>query len=149
MFADDTSLLISGNNIHTLQNTVNKELEKVANWLDANKLSLNINKTNYIAFRSHNTYADHNDMKIMLREQTVNKVNETKFLGITIDQFVSFKSHISNISNKLSKTIGILLKCRDVLNNSTLIQLYYSLAHPYISYCNIVWACSYQPTYLD
>ena len=144
MFADDTSLLISGKDEYILQNTVNNELKKVANWLDANKLSLNINKTNFITFKSRNKKINYDNLNIMIKQTPIFRVNETKFLGITIDQFVTFKTHILNISNKLSKTIGILYKCRDVITKSSLIQLYYAIAHPYLSYCNLVWACNYE-----
>ena len=144
MFADDTSLLISGKDPVMLQNIINQELDKVANWLYANKLSLNIEKTNFIIFKSRNKHIDYDNLNIMLKQTPIHRVNETKFLGITIDHFVTFKRHIANIANKLSKAIGILFKCRDMIDQSSLMQLYYTIAHPYLSYCNIIWACNYE-----
>ena len=50
--ADDTSIYIDSDDLITLQKTVNKELQKVKKWLDANRLALNISKTNYVIFHS-------------------------------------------------------------------------------------------------
>ena len=52
MFADDTNLFFSENCYERVFQVANAELKSVDNWLTANKLSLNINKTNHIVFRT-------------------------------------------------------------------------------------------------
>ena len=58
MYADDTNLFYSNNDIETLFSTVNMELEKISEWFKANKLSLNIKKTNYTLFHKNSTKDD-------------------------------------------------------------------------------------------
>ena len=64
LFADDTNLFISGHDIETLFNKVNEDLEKIQEWLCANKLSLNVMKTHYMVFTSRNKSVSDIDIRI-------------------------------------------------------------------------------------
>jgi hypothetical protein len=66
-------------------------------------------------------------------------VETTKFLGLLLDDSLSWKPHITYISQKVAKSIGILSMARKVLDRKTLIQLYYSFIYPYLNYCNLSW----------
>jgi hypothetical protein len=66
-----------------------------------------------------------------------------KFLGIFINENISWKHHIDHVCNKISKSIGINSRSRFVLSTRTKLSLYYTLIYPYISYCNIVWSSTY------
>ena len=63
---------------------------------------------------------------------------------MVIDEHLSWKYHISNVANKISKSIGIIYKASFFLPKSSLRTLYYSLIYPHLIYCNIVWASSYK-----
>ena len=65
------------------------------------------------------------------------------FLGITLESALKFARHISNVCNKISKTIGILYKIRPYVNIDNMKNLYYTLIYPYLIYCNIIWAGTY------
>ena len=67
-------------------------------------------------------------------------LSQTKFLGVFIDENLSWKQHIEIMSSKISKSIGILYKSRDVLSKQCLKQLYFSFIHSYVNYANIAWA---------
>ena len=69
----------------------------------------------------------------------IDKVNFTKFLGVYIDDKLNWKKHISYISGKVSRGIGIIVKARKLLPLTTLKTLYYSFIYPYFTYCNHVW----------
>ena len=69
----------------------------------------------------------------------------TKYLGVIIDSNLSWK-HIHKISKKVARGIGILSKVRHYLNINILIQLYYSLIYPYLTYGLVVWANTYMTT---
>ena len=113
---------------------MNDQLAKVLQWLNCNKLSLNIKKSQYIVFRSIKNYPNEiNTVKI--NNQTLNKVKSTKFLGVIIDEFLNWAEHINTVKTKISRGIGILCKARRVLKTSTLVTLYYSFVYPYINYC--------------
>lgn len=70
-----------------------------------------------------------------------------RFLGVLIDDKLCWKLHISKISSKIARNIGILSKMRYCLNRKTTLMLYDSLIYPYINYCNIIWASTH-PTKL-
>ena len=115
LFADDTTLLIEGSNIHDIITTLNNELNSLNVWLGANKLSINVSKTHYmVCHRARRKDNNHNN--IFLNNYILTKVNYTKLLGIILDNKLNWINHISYIKNKIAKGIGILLKARKVLN---------------------------------
>ena len=68
----------------------------------------------------------------------------TKFLGVYIDENVTWKHHIDYVSNKVSKNIGILYKARELLDQISLRQLYFAFVHSYLNYTNIAWASTHK-----
>ena len=74
--------------------------------------------------------------------------NCTKFLGVIIDKFLDFNDHIQHIKGKISRSIGILLKCRRVFDKKTLLTLYNSFLYPHLNYCISVWGNTYS-SYLE
>ena len=147
LFADDTSAFISGKDINTLINVLNGELSKITEWIKANMLSINISKTNYILFRTKNKRCTITD-NITFGDQIIERVTSTRFLGVIINESLSWAEHITHISKKISKGIGIISKARKLLNFSTCLKLYYSFIYPYLTYCVEVWGGTY-PTVLD
>ena len=140
LFADDTNLFYSHKNLNTLTASLNSELSKVANCFKCNELSLNINKTCCMHFSNTNT---HNvqllTSPILIDGLPLTIQDSTKFLGVTIDSKLTWDNHIHNISNSISKAIGILYKLKHILNEKILFMLYNTLILPHINYCNIVW----------
>ena len=67
-----------------------------------------------------------------------------QFLGVILDEKLSWKPHISHITNKISKSVGIIRKSSFYLPKSSLRTLYYAMVYPYLHYCNIVWASNYK-----
>ena len=144
LFADDTNLLYSNKDLKDLETVVNEELIKVGDWLDANKLSLNTSKSNFVIFHPYQHKPDctiqleiyNNDLKesVPLEQQTF-----VKYLGILIDNNLSWKYHIDYISSKVSKGIGMIARLRHLVPFATLLNIYRSLIEPYISYGLIAW----------
>ena len=122
LFADDTTVLIEGHEYPKLIETLNEELCKVDKWLQANKLTLNIRKTHYML--SHRVRLKREHLNIYIRGETIFKVNSTKFLRVIIDDKLKWTAHIQYIKNKLSKSIGIMNKCRNYFDKETMRNLY-------------------------
>ena len=80
MFADDTNIFVSGHNLETVTQIANSELKKISSWFSANLLSLNVKKTNYILFGNKKL----SDVLILINNQKLVRVHETKFLGVII-----------------------------------------------------------------
>jgi hypothetical protein len=141
LFADDTNIFLSHPNLDTLTNMFNTELNKVSDWFKANKLSLNVSKTNYIHFSSTKKKKIHpSKIKIKIDNTEIKSVDNTKFLGVVIDNKLNWKTHITKITNQISKGIGILRRLKHTLPKHILFSLYNTLILPYISYSNIAWA---------
>ena len=145
-FADDTNLFLSHQDSNTLYNTMNQELKKITTWLSTNKLSLNVNKTHFMIFKTKNrTFCQ--QMSITIDGQQIEQVKYTKFLGLLIDEELSWKYHINHVAMKISKLTGIIAKARHYLPLKTLQNIYYTMIYPYLIYCNAVWTNTY-PTRL-
>ena len=87
-------------------------------------------------------------MNLRLSGNELQRVEESKFLGIIIDQHLTWKNHIDYITKKIIRTTGLLCRIRFYVNQTHLKMLYNSLIYPYLHYGNIVWANNY-PTRLD
>ena len=147
LFADDTNIFLEGKNPNVITQRMNEELSKVIEWINANKLSLNVSKTNYMIFHSKGKSVS-SDTNISICNTLIERVYSCKFLGITLDSTLTWNNHIQVIKNKISKGIGILRKAGGILNASTLETLYYSFVYPYLTYGVEVWG-SASDCYID
>jgi hypothetical protein len=138
LFADDTNLLIHDNNLRNLVTTANNEIQKISDWLKVNKLSLNVKKTHFILFHfRQKKITDQVTLKIDNTE--IERATSTKFLGVIIQENLSWSNHISTIITKINKNTGILRALQYKLPTGTLLTLYNTLIYPYLQYCNIAW----------
>ena len=148
LFADDTNLFYSHDNVSSLMSLINSELSMLSEWFQANKLSVNISKTNYILFLNQDKKKQIFDFNLKINDKEINRVNEVCFLGVILDENLSWKAHISHIAHKISKSIGIIYRSSFYLFKSALRMLYYALVYPYLQYCVTVWSSTY-PTNLN
>ena len=70
----------------------------------------------------------------------IGKIKKTKFLGVIINSSLIWHDHIKILCNKISKSIGIMLRVKNDVDANVLKMLYHSLIQPYFQYCNIIWA---------
>ena len=129
LFADDTNKYYEVESLHHLQNVVNKELKKVKIWLDVNKLSLNIDKTNFIIFKSPQNSAPET-VSIKIGNLPIKQTCYVKFLGVLLHKNLSWKYHLTELSKKLARICGMFFKVRHFLPISVLVCLYNSLFSP-------------------
>lgn len=142
IFADDTNLLASHNDPLELISIANIELKTISTWLNANKLSLNVNKTTCMHFRNRYDTRTHAYNNINIDDVPIKEVLKTTFLGVILDQSLTWKHHNTYVTNIVSKYTGILFRLKHTLSRQILFSLYTSLVLPHIQYCNIIWADS-------
>ena len=104
-------------------------------------MSLNVNKTHYILFTEKRK--DIPCISINIDGQPIDEFGFTRFLSVHIDNQLTWKKHISYISGKLSRGIGVIVRARRVLNSVALLTLYYSFIYNFFTYCNHVWGSAY------
>ena len=138
------TVLYSSKNTEQLDSILNHELEKVSQWLIANKLSINIKKTKYIIFRSRQKSLNHPNLMIRINNELIERKQSIKFLGVIFDENLSWKEHIKTIASKISRTIGVISKSKFYVSQTSLFKLYHSLVYPYLYYGNIIWGSTYK-----
>ncbi|XP_065681553.1 uncharacterized protein LOC136095202 [Hydra vulgaris] len=142
MFADDTNLFLTNSDIKNLYADMNIELIKVNNWFRANKLSLNSEKTKYILF--HKKAQEENlPLKLpdlILNDNLIKKQASIRFLGVLVDEKLSWLPQIRYIQSKISNIIGMMYRVRSYINKQSLKLIFFGLIHCFISYANISWA---------
>ena len=147
-FADDTTASYSSNDMYNLFNYMNTELEAMNHWFIANKLCLNVKKTKYIIFRPNNAHSIPQDLEIKINGQSVERIgnnttNKTfKFLGIHIDENITWKSHINYICSKISHSNYVINKVKNILPKPCLLTLYQSIVQCHINYGIHLWGSS-------
>ena len=121
---------------------MNEELFKLGEWFKANKLSLNLSKTKWTLFHPHDKKRFIPEIlpQIIIDKTLIQRDKVTKFLGVYVDENLTWKAHIECIDNKISKSIGILYRSRHILNKHQLKLIYFSFIHSYLTYTNIAWA---------
>jgi len=137
-FADDTTAFHSGSDLQMLARETNVDLIKLRNWLHSNRLSLNISKTSFMLFVDKKV-----DVPLIhIDGVAIERTREARFLGVLVDDRLTFSGHTSQLARKISQTIGILNRNSSLLPIRVKANLYYALIFSRISYGIIAWGCS-------
>ena len=118
--------------------TINRELQNVYVWLAANKLSLNITKTKYLVFHSQKKSLSSLPL-LKINNTLIEKVSSFNYLGVMLNENLTWNTHIDKISSKVSKYNGLLNKLKHYLASNVLKTLYESLILPHINYALLDW----------
>ena len=139
LFADDTTLYASHKNIKYLNYMLQTDLNTLDLWFRANKLSLNILKTNTMTIKPKPNGSPLKN-KLKLNNKTLPIVEHTKFLGVTIDNKLSWTPHINSIISKISVNKNLLAKARHLLPPKVKKYIYYAHIHSHLNYANTIWS---------
>ena len=143
-FADDTNLLYLGKSIKKLNKLVNIDLKSLVNWSNANKISLNVKKTEMIIFKSKRK--KFNDIvKLKLGGKRIFPTASVKYFGVKIVQDLTWQHHINDLSVKLNRANALLFKFRKFVNDKILRSIYFAIFESNLNYCSLVWAQNIMP----
>jgi len=165
LFADDTTLLYSHENLQTLEKIVNEELWKVNNYFRYHKMALHSKKTKFILY-SQNIQVRNSDINIFInnsnninlylenpndqllakleRVKSEDKIPAIRFLGVFFDPNLNFNYHIQILTSKLAKTLYIMRNSKNFITKRSLRLIYFSLFHSHLIYCLPIWSCTSQ-----
>ena len=165
LFADDTCLLASGHNIKDLILLCNTELQKIANWFSANQIAINVSKCKYILFHNKGKAINLDGSEILSNLNERNRENKPenifplarvsnsspcsenltyKYLGILLDENLSFNAHTEYICKKLAKSLFCLRRAKNNLSEKGLLNLYHAFFHAHLLYCANIIGCTSQ-----
>lgn len=159
-YADDTALLFYGDTWDSVRSNAERELSKIANWLDSNLLTLNAKKTNYICFSKYDRTQPPDEFEVKIHYcpdfnnctyacTAIDKVMCTKYLGVMVDQRLSWHYHIELILCRIRKLMWTFKILRYVAPNDVLRQIYITLAQSVITYCLPIWGGASKIKFLD
>lgn len=140
-FADDSTATHSSPNLKDTISITETEFKKILNWLATNKLIINLKKTHIMLFTNRKRPIE---VKLNVNGNIITEKTESKFLGVIVDNKLSWQPHVKYISNKISKSLSILRYLRYSFPKSILKTLYLSLVLPYLMYCNIIWGSAFK-----
>ncbi len=163
LFADDTTCLAEHKNLNELINFVNVELNKLSSWVRANKMAINVTKTNYIIFHTKGKQIDNTDVDIVFDCNEISKTHDPKLvfkleriydkhpnekprsfklLGVFFDENLTFNKHCSYVGSKLSRSIFCMKRAANFLSLKSLRSLYFAMVHSHLIYCPIILSCT-------
>ena len=145
LFADDTTMIFKNSNPNDLVRTCNVGMEVFYSWCCANRLSINVSKTNLMLFSNNLDPGDISE--VYMNNVRIQYASSAKFLGIMIDDKLKFNLHINNIAQKISKNCGIFYKLKQYVSTNTLLCIYRSFVESYLNYCTVLFGNAY-PSHL-
>ena len=157
LFADDTMLFDSHEDLNFLIDKINTEFQKIIFYFNQNRLALHMDKTKFMIFfktrgsPSPKIFFNFNSPLSTSIDQTLIKpmicINDSpdpkiKFLGVFIDPFLTFNEHIQNIKKKISVGLFFLRSAKNLLSERSLKYLYYALIHCHLIYAIHIFGCA-------
>ena len=140
MYADDTSVCVPGKDIYEIESKINYDLSKINDWFAANRLSLNTVKSEFMVITNAQKHKSLGSTPVVkIGDTQLKNVSNTKYLGIEIDDKLSWCNHIDKICKKVSSGIGMIKRMRPYVDVETLVVIYKSLVQCHFDYCSSVW----------
>ena len=109
-------------------------MTQLTTWLRANKLTLNADKSSFTIFKSNKKIIHNIPDKIEFLGQNIKRSTHNKFLGITLDENLTFSNHITELCNKLKRLFHVFYNIRDYLTKENIKTIYYALVYSRIKY---------------
>lgn len=140
MYADGTTLSVTGSDAKDISNKLTSDLRGVMCWLKKNKMFLNTDKTNVmlIGTGAKLRNVNVNDFNV-IDEQDLKRVTKAKCLGVLIDYKLRWHNQVNSVIQKLFLKIGLIRRLKPYLDISILNMLFKSLVQPIFDYCNVTW----------
>lgn len=137
LFADDTTIIYFSSNHNEITNKIKTDVDNIFIWLQQHKLTLNFNKSSFMNISKKTI--DIPTLPINFNDKTINYQKTIKFLGLYIDERLSWNAHIDKIRSKLAPLIGILFKIRNYIPLKFLKNIYFSLIYSNLQYLVSIW----------
>ena len=140
-YADDTNISKAGMSLDEIELGLQKDLDSINNWCNANKLIVNAKKCSVMVVCSYQKLSNINSNQVYLsiNNQILNVVKCQKILGINIDSTLSWRMHIESVCVTVSKLLGLMWRVRHILDKRGMLMFYNSLILSRFNYCFSIW----------
>ena len=136
MYANDHQLFSVAKTANEAESILTEEGNNISEWYNNNLLQGNFSKYQVMSRRPRNW---HKDLHIVINDTVIDQKPETTFLGVTLDDQLSFLSHVSNVCRKASSQTGVLLWLRNLIATSAKLHIVKFAVLPHLTYCQTVW----------
>ena len=136
LFADDTTLYVSNKNTTYLKWCIEHDISLLLDWFRANKLTLNLSKTQFLLFKPHMKV---NSFNIEIQDTIIQPSNNCKFLGMKLDEKLDWTPHVNDIILKIKRNKNMLQTSVNLLTPASKKLIYYGHIHSHLTYCLLVW----------
>ena len=136
VYADDTALLVHGNDKNDIEWKLEADLCHLSGWFKQNKLCLNSSKTNCMLMSGKCSAHRNESLSVHLEGEKIDNVQVMKYLGLQIDYHLTFESHINAVCGKIAARTGLLWRIRNFIPMNVAMTLYTSLIYPHLLYAN-------------
>ena len=138
LYADDANIIVTGSNIHEVLTKITGLSLDLVKWVDCNGLALNLKKTKFMIFTRQRNI-DFSSIDLHICNTKIELTTEARFLGVIVDDKLSWSHHISALRMKMSKYLGIMYKIKKYLPLQARIQIFHSFVQSHLNYCSLVW----------
>ena len=139
LYADDTVVYYSSKSVSDLEHHINADLRTVSEWFSRNLLTLNISKCKFVIFGSPQKLNRIQNILVKVEDTCIERTQSFKYLGVTLNQSMSWTDHVDAISTKINQRIGLIRRIRDVLPLQVRVTLYNTLILPLFDYGDVIW----------
>ena len=139
LYADDANIILTGQNMNEIHEQLSELTTVLLKWVNCNGLKLNLKKTNYMIFSRQKI---DNTLNIVIANTQIHRKTESRFLGVIIDEKLTWSQHITSLKSKMSRYVGILYKIKHLLPMQSRLQIFHSFVQSHINFCSIVWGFS-------
>jgi hypothetical protein len=142
LFADDMLLYCESESVDEGIEEMNKDLDRICEWINGNRLKLNVSKSKGMVIKPiirGNVSDTLIHKKLMINDTLIDTVNEIKYLGVIIDNSLSFKKNLDYVCNKISKKLGYLSRVGKCMSTWTRKLIYMTIVEPHFLYCNTIF----------
>ena len=142
LYADDTVILQSGDNISDIVELLQIDLNNYGSWCKANKLTINTKKSNYVIYGTNQKTSRIRQCDLSLCDETLIRTHNYKYLGVYLDSHLNFNVHIDNCCKIVSHKFYLLSKIRRNITQSTCARVFKSMIAPLMDYVDIIYSGS-------
>ena len=139
MFANDMASYCHENSPNNLQSKLNADLAAITSWLHDNKLTLNVTKSKFMVIGGRNKLSQFNDIALIANNDPLENVTKFKYLGVIINQHLTWHDHIEQLQSKIAKRLGVLKQIKHYLPVYARRIYVSTMVIPILEYASIVW----------
>ena len=136
MYADDANIIITGMSVDEVYQKLFNLSSEILNWVNSNGLAINLKKTKYMVFARNQTIPNH---EYKLANVLIERKTEARFLGVIIDEKLTWAKHIETVKSKMARYLGVMYRIRTRIPIQPRLQIFHSFVQSHLNFCSIVW----------